>query len=385
MLLLLLLSLLAAASVSACGYPEGGLQRKDFGKTAITNVHVWTERGFTRFPTTVVFINGRIAMATPIGATIVDGKGGYLVPGFIDSHCHVTSCSYLEQMRQYGVTTALDMGSFPVATVHGCRASGGTDIYTPGAVGTVNGTLISEIPGLPADSLIPNPAAGRQFVANRVSQGADYIKVFLDPLGPDEETVAAIVAAAHEAGKLVITHTASYDAFALAEAAKPDIPCHVPLDRVLDPASVAKLAANKQTGVPTLIMMQSITNNTHLPYSVYTQNAQGSATNMHKAGIPILVGTDANAIPLIPANPPFGVSLHQELQLLVQAGLSPVEAINGATSAAASRFRLYDRGSILPGLRADLVLLSADPTKDIRNSLSIEKVWLNGVEFDPEN
>ena len=370
-------------AVSACGYPKGGLQKKDLVKTAITNVHVWNEKGFAKQTSTVVFINGRLALATAAGATTIDGKGGYLLPGFIDTHCHVTSCSYLEQMRQYGVTTALDMGSFPVTTVHGCRAAGGTDVFTPGAVGTVNGTLISEIPGLPADSFIPNATAGRQFVSNRISQGADYIKVFLDPLGPDEETVAAVVGAAHEAGKLVIAHSASYDDFVLAKQAKPDIPCHMPLDKALDPATVATLKYNKQISVPTLIMMQSIANNTHLPLSYYTQNAEGSVRSIHSAGIPVLVGTDANTIPLVPANPPFGLSFHQELQLLVQAGLSPVEAINGATSAAASGFRLYDRGAILPGLRADLVLLSADPTKDIRNSLTIEKVWLNGVEFDP--
>ena len=104
---------------------------------------------------------------------------------------------------------------------------------------------------------------------------------------------------------------------------------------------------------------------------------------MYQAGVPILVGTDANLSPYVPANPPFGSSLHQELQLLVQAGLSPVDAIRGATSLAAQKFQLYDRGSILPGLRADLVLLNADPTVDIHNSLSIEKVWVNGVEFDP--
>jgi imidazolonepropionase-like amidohydrolase len=73
------------------------------------------------------------------------------------------------------------------------------------------------------------------------------------------------------------------------------------------------------------------------------------------------------------------------LQLLVQAGVSPVDAIKGATSTAASKFKLYDRGSILPGLRADLILLSANPTADIRNTLSIQRVWVNGVESRPSS
>lgn len=379
--LFFLLGLLATAS--SCGVSREALEKRHFVKTAITNVHIWEGDRFSERPSTVVFINGRLAWATPFGATIVDGKGGYLLPGFIDAHCHITSCSFLDAMREYGITTALDMGSYPVSSVHACRSEGGTDIRTPGALATVNGTLISEIPDLPADSLIPNPAAGRQFVANRVAQGADYIKVFLDPLGPDEETVAAVVEAAHAADKLVITHAPSYGDYSLAEAAKADIPCHVPLDKAIDSASIAKLKANGQSTVPTLIMMQSIVNNTHAPYPAYSINAKGSVANMYKAGVPVAVGTDANANPLVPANPPFGLSLHQELELLVQAGISPVDAIKGATSLAASTFRLYDRGSILPGLRADLVLLSADPTSNIRNSRSIEKVWLNGIEFDP--
>jgi imidazolonepropionase-like amidohydrolase len=63
--------------------------------------------------------------------------------------------------------------------------------------------------------------------------------------------------------------------------------------------------------------------------------------------------------------------------------VSPVNAIRGATSLAALTFRLYDRGSIAVSLRANLVLLSADPRVDIRNSRPIEKDWIQGVESNP--
>ncbi|GKZ28505.1 hypothetical protein AbraIFM66950_008363 [Aspergillus brasiliensis] len=370
------------AIAAACGFPHG-FEKRDLAKTAITNVHVWDGDKFPDTVSTVVFINGRLANAPASNATVIDGKGGYLIPGFIDAHCHIQDCSYLDAMRTYGITTALDMGSFPISTVDACRATGVTDVRTSGAGGTVNGTFLSQTPGLPADSYIVDPESGRTFVQNRISEGADYIKVVLDPLGPDEATLAAVVQAAHAANKIVIAHSTTYADYSLAEAAKVDIPCHAPLDKAIDAPSLANLTANQMTTVPTLIMMQSIVNNTHAPYQAYTLNAQGSAVNMHQAGVPILVGTDANASPYVPANPPFGASLHQELQLLVQAGLSPVDAIRGATSLAAQKFQLYDRGSILPGLRADLVLLSADPTTDIHNSLSIEKVWVEGVEYDP--
>jgi imidazolonepropionase-like amidohydrolase len=251
-----------------------------------------------------------------------------------------------------------------------------------GAAGTVNGMTISHIPGFPSDSFIPNATAGRKFVADRVAQGVDYIKVILDPLGPDNETLAAIVQASHAAGKLVITHAPSYADYSQAEAAGADLPCHAPLDKPLDTVSVSKLTSARTHVTPTLFMMQSIVNNTGQPHSYYTVNAAGSVTSMYNGGVPILVGSDANLSPYVPANPPFGVSLHEELALLVAAGVSPVDAIRGATSLAASTHRLYDRGSIVAGLRADLVLLSADPTLEIRNSRSVKRVWIRGVETD---
>jgi imidazolonepropionase-like amidohydrolase len=216
-------------------------------------------------------------------------------------------------------------------------------------------------------------------VADRLAQGFDYIKIILDPLGPSNETLAAIVEAAHAAGKQVITHAPSYADYSQAEAAGADLPCHGPLDNPLDTASVSKLTSARVHVTPTLIMMQSIVNNTGQPYTHYSVNAAGSVTNMNKGGVLVLVGSDANLSPYIPANPPFG------LELLVAAGVSPVDAIRGATSLAASTYRLYDRGCIATGLRADLVLLSADPTVDIRNSRSIKTVWINGIENDPSS
>ncbi|MNO00645.1 allantoinase [compost metagenome] len=66
------------------------------------------------------------------------------------------------------------------------------------------------------------------------------------------------------------------------------------------------------------------------------------------------------------------------MQLLVQAGFTPVEALQSATSKPARRFGLQDRGRIAEGLRADLVLVDGDPTTCISDSLSIQAVWLKG-------
>jgi imidazolonepropionase-like amidohydrolase len=96
------------------------------------------------------------------------------------------------------------------------------------------------------------------------------------------------------------------------------------------------------------------------------------------AGVPIVLGTDANQAPGVPANVPYGESAHRELELLVEAGLTPAEALHAATGAAADRFGLPDRGRIAPGLRADLLLVDGDPTTDITATRAILAVRLTG-------
>jgi hypothetical protein len=95
------------------------------------------------------------------------------------------------------------------------------------------------------------------------------------------------------------------------------------------------------------------------------------------AGVPILAGSDA-------PNPgtSHGAALHRELQLLVQAGLTPVQALASATSVTARAFKLNDRGRIAVGLRADLLLVNGDPTADITATRAIEGVWKGGVKLD---
>lgn len=82
----------------------------------------------------------------------------------------------------------------------------------------------------------------------------------------------------------------------------------------------------------------------------------------------------------VPASPPFGSSLHHGLELLVDAGLSTLDALRAATSLPAQHFALGDRGAVEPGKRADLVLISGDPLADIRATRSVERVWCAGIE-----
>jgi imidazolonepropionase-like amidohydrolase len=81
--------------------------------------------------------------------------------------------------------------------------------------------------------------------------------------------------------------------------------------------------------------------------------------------------------------PAYGTSLHHELELLVQAGLSTADALRSATVLPAQAARLLDRGAIRPGMRADLVLVDGDPLADIRATRNIKRIWAGGVEHAP--
>jgi hypothetical protein len=93
--------------------------------------------------------------------------------------------------------------------------------------------------------------------------------------------------------------------------------------------------------------------------------------------VPILAGTDA-----INPGTAHGASIHRELELLVEAGLSTAEALAAATSEPARAFGLADRGRIAPGARADLMLVDGDPTADIRATRKIAGVWKAGRPID---
>ena len=95
---------------------------------------------------------------------------------------------------------------------------------------------------------------------------------------------------------------------------------------------------------------------------------------MRDAGVPILAGTD---------QAPDGASLHRELELLVEAGLSPLEAIVAATSRPAAFLGLTEElGTVEAGKRADLVLLDGDPLADIANTRRIAAVVVGGSLLD---
>ncbi len=115
-------------------------------------------------------------------------------------------------------------------------------------------------------------------------------------------------------------------------------------------------------------------------------NTYAAVRALHKAGVPILVGSDAAGPALGTA---YGLSMHQELRLLVhEVGMTPAEALKGATSVNAKRFGFTDRGLIEKGRKADLVLVEGDVAAYLAGTgekglcLPIKGVWRDGVVAD---
>ncbi|WP_225724721.1 MULTISPECIES: amidohydrolase family protein [unclassified Nocardia] len=346
--------------------------------TTLTNVRVFDGHRLSE-PTTVTFDGSVIAAES--GADAIDAGGAALLPGLIDAHAHLDRTETLDVFASFGVTTVLDMGGSPelldrlrrtpdTAQVRGA----GMPVYGPGGL---------HANFLGPDGIIRERGEAESFVAERISHRVDYLKLILEAPGqggPDEATAKAIVAAAHAGGLRVVAHAASVGAYIMALNVGADIITHIPYADPLPEAEIARMAAQGAICVPTVTMMELIGAAFGGPAALDTALANVAA--LHEAGVPILAGTDANdAGPGF--SPKFGESLHYELELLVRAGLTPVEALRAATELPARHFGLDDRGAVTPGLRADLVLIDGDPTADISATRSLVGIWCGGLRNEP--
>ena len=351
-----------------------------FNKIAIQNVRVFDGNSIGDFRTVV--IDGDTIGEDVSGATIIDGAGGILLPGFIDCHVHLLELGHLEKLSSYGVTTALDMGTNSIGLLNSMKGHTGlTDIRGCGIPATKAGTRHSQMPGNNPEGLVANAKEAAEFIKKRVSDGSDYIKIVADvPAGPDLDTIRALVTNAHQHSKLTIAHTITSPSVQIAQEGGVDVITHAPIDRPLDAEAISFMVRDGRIIVPTLSMMEGIVNSGRIPFPVKYKHAEDSVRALYQAGVPVLAGTDSNIAIGVPANIPHGESIHHELELLVGAGLSTLDALRAVTSLPAKHFGLEDRGVIEPGKRADLVLIAENPIDDIRATRSIKRVWCGGIE-----
>jgi imidazolonepropionase-like amidohydrolase len=350
------------------------------------------------------------------GTTAIDGTGNTLMPGLIDAHTH-TWGDALKEAIVFGVTTELDMFTDIkyVQQVKQAEAKGenrnAADLRSAGTLATVRGGHGTEY-GIVIPTL-STPDDAKSWVAARVKEGSDYIKIVYDDCREygierptlTKATMKAVIDAAHEHGKLAVVHIGTQQQARDAIEAGADGLAHLFADSPPESDFAAFAAEHHVFVEPTLSVLEGVSGHAsgeslvadkHLePFltaantenlrksfpiastSLSEKHAEAAVHQLKSAGVPILAGTDA-------PNPgtSHGVSLHRELELLVRAGLSPVEALAAATSVPAGVFHLEDRGEIAAGKRADLLLVKGDPTQDIKATRDIVGVWKAGERVD---
>ncbi|HEY0412699.1 MAG TPA: amidohydrolase family protein [Allosphingosinicella sp.] len=412
--------------LAGCGRPAAAAPA-----LLIEHVTLIDGRGGPPRPDAAVLVEGeRIAAVgrdvlpnVPADARRIDGRGKFLLPGLIDSHVHlktrVRDPGMIEQilanvLLKSGVTTVRDMGGNGEGVRPLAEASRRPGARSPEIVYAalftgaqsdfwLNGDLVRVItpegePGSrPWFRHFPTSDGLEQAVRDAKAFGASGVKLHS---GLTAAEVARIGAEARRQGLRLWTHafigparpsdaveagaaTISHvDMLAYESAAEPMPPLAGPAyvqrtRRLMEATPVdgpvlrRLFTRMREKGTclePTLLVMTRPTPE----MARYDAWAAAATDRAHRAGVAICAGTDG-----------IGGStsnLPEELKLLVErAQLTPLEAIRAATFENARALGLADRGLVAPGKRADLLLLSADPTADIANVKKVAGVVARGI------
>jgi imidazolonepropionase-like amidohydrolase len=395
---------------------------------ALTNARVIDGTGAAPLPqATIVITNGRIAavgapatVRIPAGATRIDMSGKTIMPGMINAHAHLNIDSelktpvrdqLLQRLRTYadfGVTTAVSLGSTQADELDGLKLRDEQDhgvldrarIYTGGvnAVGTT-------------------PEEARKSVDRLADLKVDIIKYHINgtPTDMTPDVYGALVDESHKRGLRTAVHIFYLkDAMGALDKGT-DIIAHSVRDQDVDQRLITTLKTRNVGYIPTLTRDLSVfvyetrpaffddpffrrgialyrkevdvlsdparqakTRDDKQAQSIKPalQQAMKNLKMLSDAGVLIAMGTDSGA-----ANNPGrwqGYFEHVELEYMVQAGMTPMQALVAATGGAARVMKLDALGTIQPGKSADLLALNADPLANIRNTHQIHSVWIGG-------
>lgn len=280
----------------------------------------------------------------------------FLMPCLIDAHTHMNTKSQVQAMLRNGIAATCDVAASP-------------DLVQSAKPFTIH----------PSAGMTMGTLSGRAYVKKAIADGAKYIKVLLmEPNLILKGVLKDICNTAHKNGLKVAAHAITIKSVQLSVECGVDILIHVPM-REEFPEDLAKAIAQKNIVVaPTLVMMETFAQsgrNGYLPE--HYQNAQNAVTLLYKNNVTILAATDANPGSFAPAVA-YGTSLHHELELLVQAGLTPTDVLASATKNVADVFDIKDLGAIKEGKRAALCLVEGRPDKTIADTKKIKQIWIDG-------
>jgi imidazolonepropionase-like amidohydrolase len=422
---------LAGALVILAGVQSEPSLAQTSAVTALTGARVIDGTG--RAPmeqATIVINNGRIesvgaasAVKVPPGATRIDMAGRTILPGFINAHAHVnhepaTKMTVPDDLRQrlrmyadYGITTAVSLGSQPaddqeVRRLRDEQNKVGLDrarVYTSG----------------PSMRNASTAAEARAFVDRNADNKVDIIKFHMLNTAKETVTPEAYTAAidqAHKRGLRVVAHIYDLKDAKGTVAAGLDVIGHSVRDQDVDAAFIAEMKKRDVGYIPTLTRdlsvfvyetapsffkdpfflrgialyrremdmmldpgLQAKTRASELAKTIKVaiKQAERNLKILSDAGVTIGMGSDTGSF----NNPGRwqGYFEHTEMEMMASAGMSPMQVIVSATGGAARIMRLEkELGTIAPGKWADLVVLTANPLTDIRNTQKIDSVWIAG-------
>ncbi|MFL6463998.1 MAG: amidohydrolase family protein [Bryobacteraceae bacterium] len=405
------------------------------GPLAFTHTTVIDGTGVVLPDHTVVVSDGHItavgqarSVAVPAGANVVDGRGRFIIPGLWDAHAHLSyfKASALPVLLANGVTSVRDMGGLlseldQWRTETDGEIRPGPRIFRAGPI--VNGKQFNEF-----QIAVTDAAEARGAVRALQRAGVDFIKVHAAIsreayFGVRDECQrhhlpfaghmprAITPEEASDAGELTLEHAGAFaDRIATAGLPAEDVAGALARFRQQDaPALFGRFAKNNTWFTPTLIASQTAIHlGNHRPdqhdryvsasckkitaellkrpaYQELVTPASSARQQrefrellqivelMHREGVQLLAGTDFAISFIYP-----GFSLHDELALLGQCGLTPMQALQTATRNPARVLGQDKLGTIEPGTFADLVILDADPLASIQNTRRIQAVVTRG-------
>jgi len=381
---------------------------------------------------TILVEDGRIISITPGFTTpkkypVIDLKKVYVLPGLIDSHVHITSENgpegRIKEFEDSDVDAAFDGAAFALKTLKAgfttvqdvggandavfglrdaiargavpgprLRASGGSVAIT-GGHGDINGYSARVMAAFTSATVCNGADDCRRAVRQQIKEGADLIKITatggvlsntaagLEQQFSDEE-LAAIVEAAHAMGRKVTAHAHGKSGVDAALRAGVDSIEH---GTYLDAESIALFKENGATLVPTVLAGVTVSGWTNEPWMPAPSRAKAAIVGplmldmLRRAkdgGVNVAFGTDT------------GVSRHgdnaKEFALMVEAGFTPEEAIRAATVVASEHVQMSkDIGTLEAGKYADLIAVTKDPLKNIKELESVDFVMKGGEIFKP--
>ncbi len=390
------------------------VQAQYLAVTHVTAIDV--ENGRMRRDITVLVSGPQIYSITPAaqakiprGAQILDGRNKFLIPGLCDMHVHMFTALppttqdpsaltyFAPAFLAHGITGVRSMFD-DLGAVRNLREE------TPGFEVVASGpALDGDPPYFQGFIACGSPEQARAAVQRVKREGADFVKIYSLL---SREAFFAIADESRKAGLRIAGHLPNSVTPAEASDAGQRSMEHL-MGIPNDPAPFARFLKNGTWQTPTLVALRAAAfagdpifeNDPRAagvpePIRQYWKTQLADMVNwgseaerrsrfeeqlrlvvaMHRAGVKILAGSDTPNACVFP-----GISLHEELSLLVKAGLSAAEALRTATLHPAEFLGRLDRaGSITPGKNADLVLLDGDPLLDIANTRRISAVILKG-------